>query len=307
LKTLLLSFCFIVAWSVSPQRAVAAAKPLVVLVPGFFNSLALGYSRDNSSHRQVKPYFSQNIVETIEARGYLVSIVDNLEPLGSIETNGRHLADFLTRLQAQDPQQKMILIAHSAGGLYALSAFHLQPQLPIETVVTLSTPYEGVAFLDRMSILPGIDSFQRFVNLQSLIQLREQNVRTFIENTPFPKNVRWVAMGAFEASCHIVDCYLPNRLSWVMSLTQMWIGQPSDGLVTVKSALAENLNLPIERWSDVVVPLEHWEAVQDHRLFSLLGVSHTVWVRDQQTLLFQLIIDRLQHSLNRVPTAPQGL
>jgi hypothetical protein len=267
--------------------AYAQTKPMVVLLPGFFNSLA------------ADSYFSNAIVKTIEKRGHVVAIVNNLLPTGTLAQNGQLTAQFLNQLHAKYPTQVLIVIAHSAGGFYLLSALDRLAkagvQLPIQTVVTLSTPYMGVDLVENLSrTMPAFNTLTKFFSLSSLSEFRTAATQQFLSQHAWPKNIRWVALGGEQNSCRLIFCNDASRLSWVMSLAQSFIGRPSDGIVSFSSSVASGLNLPIERWSDFLVPLDHWEATLDYRLFSMLGVTNVKWIRDQQALLYGEILNRLE-------------
>jgi pimeloyl-ACP methyl ester carboxylesterase len=280
-----------VGFTPNAHAARLSGPPGVVLVPGFFNSLVLGYARENrNSSVDVEPYFSGTIINTIEARGLPVAVVDNLEPVGSIKKNGALLLSYLRRL-VETPKfqgRPLILVAHSAGGLYSLDALTQAPELPVQTLVTIGTPYNGVEVVDELSGWPFLKDFVRFIRLESLLQLRPREVGEFLKTVRVPTSVRLIATGGTQPSCGIIQCDAAAKLSWPLSLAQLLMSEPSDGIITQSSAFAMNVHLTstsltavtIERLAPLRYDLEHWEQVQDYRTFSLLG-THDIETIDR--------------------------
>ncbi len=75
----------------------------------------------------------------------------------------------------------------------------------------------------------------------------------------------------------------------------------SDGIVTVPSALAQDLHMmdehgrdkQIEYWEDLSIPLEHWEMVEESSLFHLIGVVDTGHIDDVQIDVYSRILARV--------------
>lgn len=289
---------------VQPSHAETTAKvltpkpaPGVILVPGFFNSLAAGYARQNPPVTQQKaleraPYFSLAIVETLEKTGSPVVVVDNLDPLGSIETNGALMLEFLRELPQRRPQFKgreWIAIGHSCGGLYTLHALTAAPSLPIKTLVTISTPFRGLGFIENLSAnIPFISELASLINLESLMQLRERDVAMAVAKLHPPESLRIIATGGWQQACSIFNCHEAGTLSWVLSITDALVREISDGIVTWSSMIPERKFLPftIEPRPDLAVSLEHWEQVQDYRFFSLIGTDDIETIHDRQVQFF---------------------
>lgn len=275
----------------------AKPAPGVILVPGFFNSLAAGYTRQTPPTVQQKaleraPYFSLAIVETLEKTGSPVVVVDNLDPLGSIETNGALMLEFLRELPQKRPQFKgreWIAIGHSCGGLYTLHALTAAPSLPIKTLVTISTPFRGLGFIENLSAnIPFLSELASLINLESLMQLRERDVAVAIAKLHPPESLRIIATGGWQQACSIFNCDEAGTLSWVLSITDALVREISDGIVTWSSMIPDRKFLPfaIEPRPDLAVSLEHWEQVQDYRFFSLIGTEDIETIRDRQVQFF---------------------
>ena len=113
-----------------------AKQEIVVLVPGFFNSFT-------------PEYFSDEIVNSFQKRGLKVYVAGDLNPVGTVEDNGARLSNFFSRIEANENQKvDFNIVAHSAGGLYALYVAN-QNKFTIKNLITIATPYKGVEFLQK--------------------------------------------------------------------------------------------------------------------------------------------------------------
>lgn len=259
-----------------------AAKPAVVLVPGFFNSLADGSSKG--------PYFSRTVVRTIQDQGFDVYVVDNLKPVGSVETNANLLLDFLRRMERIPGLQDrgLILIGHSAGGLYSLRAMTLDPYLPVTTLATISTPYHGVNFVEKLTDSAVIRKLVEWIRLGALMELTPTGVRQIMGKIRIPSRVRIINTGGAQKPCFLLGCARAERLSWLLTISGHLNGEDSDGVVPYASALGLNA----ERMDDAI-HLEHWEQVLDSRVFSLLGVANTGYVEKEQRRFYTALLQQI--------------
>lgn len=301
---IVLSFFVLIAVHFASVSESSAARevqnpPLYVLVPGFFNTAIPGHFADNGSYT---PYFANAVVKTVQRYGEVI-VVDNLIPVGTVETNGVRLEKFLTKTSQQYPGRPMILITHSAGGLYSARALTLRPSLPVQTVVTIATPYMGIDFIDYLGAnVPGLAQLAHYLYLDSLREFRKQDMTALLNSFAVPQHIRWVSIAGHQPACRLLGCAKAANLSWLLTLAQSLTGDvPTDGIVTVQSALgygaqvrgALGLPIQIERWEDMEIPLEHWEIVQEARLFKLLGVLDTILIEKLQREYFSRIIERL--------------
>lgn len=286
----------------APALATSFVRPLIVLVPGFFNS-AIPSENTRQAVLFDHPYFSKAITETVAKRGLEPVVVDNLLPVGSVSVNGERLLRFLDDLNQRNPGREMVIISHSAGGLYTLYALTHRPSLPIHTVVSVATPYNGVEFVGRLSKdVPGLDALVGALDLDSLREFEPSRMPAVLAGLTVPPGVRWVAIAGYQPTCHVVDCTNPMKLSWLLSIAQTLMSEKSDGVITVSSALGRGMTLQsqdggcldLERWEDFVIPLEHWEIVQESFLFHGLGVINTQKIQNLQVETFSRILDRLQ-------------
>ena len=269
-------------------------KPVVVLVPGFFNSVTPGHVRDG----KYVPYFSSVIVDTLKERGYPVAVATRLAPVDTVEQNGDRLVEILVEISCRFPGREMIVLAHSAGGLYSMRALTLRPDLPVSTLVTLATPYGGVDFIEKIaSHLPIAEKIATHLNLESLREFRPSNMERVLSRLAMPSRVRWIALTGQQPPCFLINCYQSRRLNWVLSITHALMKGQSDGVVTTTSALAGGLSFAgLERWADFDIGLEHGEMVQEAELFALLGVTDTPRIARRQREYIGEIFRRLEAS-----------
>ena len=278
------------------QQQTQNKKITVILIPGFFNSLAEGYSRQHPEFgHEKKPYFSQDIVETIEGLGHKTYVVDGLMPVGSLSQNGSILSNELQQVSMTRKSEEYWVIAHSAGGLYLLDALQRKPKINITKVFTISTPYEGVDLVQKGIQIPGLKKVAEWLNLSSLIELTPDNVKRFLARVQWPKNIKWYAASSSADPCFLLSCAKAEKLSWVMTATHHFIGKASDGIVAYQSGIGANSSLPIERVETINIQTEHWESVLNFKFFKLLGVVNNAWVRDEQIRTYKSAIEILRN------------
>ncbi len=260
------------------------AQPSVVLVPGFFNSFA-------------PEYFSQAIINTFEQKGYKTYVVEGLDPIGTIEENGEKLIPLLQKITQAEGEAPNI-VAHSAGGFYSLYAIN-KGQFKVKNLVTVSTPYEGLDFIqawrDKSSLFSEL---MNFCKLEGLRQLTPPYVAEFMKKVRVPDQLQIFTFGGWQPRS--LDIWNAKNLSGVLRVTDHFIPGDSDGIVSFKSSLGiRNLltrsNKSAKMYVDpnYVIPLEHWEQVLDYRNFVLLGTRNIDVVRDRQVQFFSGIADLL--------------
>ena len=300
MRAFIITFCLCLGFVASAEPKVETERrPYYVLVPGFFNSLVPG-----AIHKgQAKPYFSTAVVRTLAAKGD-VAIVDGLHPTGTIAQNGETLLGFLRTLEEKNPGRRFSLIGHSAGGLYILHALSSYPSFPADVVVTMATPYGGIDFIDRLAKgMPGLEKLSEFLKFASLKEFRRERMVDVLQRYAVPEGLRWIAIAGEQPPCLLLQCADAKHLSWLLTITQNLTRKPSDGVVSVDSALALGTRVlrsrsggvhPIERWEHKIFPLEHWEMVEESVLFKLLGVSNTSQIRDLQVSFFSELAESIQ-------------
>lgn len=262
---------------------------VVVLVPGFFNSLAPSIG-DSFLDGFEQPYWSQTIVNTFKEFKVPVYVVNNLLPVGDIYTNGALLVDYLNEVVKQQPNSDLYLVGHSAGGLYSLYAASTT-QLPIKSISTVSTPFGGVKFIDE--ILENPERFQDFLSffhLESLIGLKKESVDLFKSQIRVPDDLKVTAYGGFQtAGLPLWDAQV---MSTLLLPTYLIINEDCDGIVAWKSSFAaNNIKTKSEKAFNYEVKndyihLDHWEQVLDYRFFKILGILNIDYVQKEQQRFF---------------------
>ncbi len=264
----LLAFCF----GLFAQAATYNYN--LVLVPGFFNSAIPAPNRFGNPWEQ--PYFSREIVKAVSTKVAKVWVVDTLSPLGGIKENGERLIQFLVDHKTQFGDVPVVLLGHSAGGLYAMYA-SAHTTLPINHIIAFNTPFRGLKFLTELERkgIP-IEELAAPFCLSNLIQLEETPVQNFIKGLQFNRKVRMDVFASYQTTSLALWDY--RYLSSPLLPFQALMNEPSDGIVTLKSALnpsdlqAKNNGLLDIQVHTKPFALEHWEAAVDPDLTRLYGV-----------------------------------
>lgn len=258
----------------------------MVLVPGFFNSFTA-------------EYFSSDIVETFQKRGLKVYVATGLNPVGTIEDNGERLSNILHKIEVIEKRKvDFNVVAHSAGGLYALYVANKQ-QINIKNLITVSTPYKGVEFVQRW-----LDNFKLFeiltdlAHLDGLVQLTPNGVQQFIESIRVPNQMKIVAFGGFQDKS--LDIWNSRFLSLPFRVTSKFITGESDGIVSFTSATSVGQIKTVSgvkalQGSDTNyrISLDHWEQVLDSYSFLILGIRNPGYITREQVRFYNGIADYL--------------
>lgn len=266
------------------------AKDVVVLVPGFFNSFT-------------PEYFSADIVETFEAKGFKVYVARGLNPIGTIEDNGARLEKLMTEIEqsektATDATVHFNLVSHSCGGFYSLFVANRQ-KFSIRNILTISTPYKGIEFvqkwLDDSSIFKLL---AQLAYLDGVVQLTESGVTKFLSGIKVAPETKIIAFGGFQDKSF--DVWNARYLSTPLRVTSHYISEKSDGIVGYSSALALGSILTTKNTKAIqlkdpnfFLPLEHWEQVLESSSFILLGIRNTGYIRREQVRFYNGLADYL--------------
>jgi hypothetical protein len=270
----------------SNSSSLTTNKEIVVLVPGFFNSLTA-------------EYFSNDIIQTFQKRGLKVYVATGLNPIGTVEDNGERLMRILQHIQIIESKQiEFNVVAHSAGGLYTLYVAHKQ-KFKIKNLITVSTPFRGVEFIQKWienSLL--FDSLTRLAHLEGLRQLTPKGVSQFIESVRVPDTMKIIAFGGYQEKSS--DIWNARYLSLPFRVTEKYITGPSDGIVSFNSATSiGNIktisNSPAIQLVDKKyrINLDHWEQVLNGYSFLILGIRNPGLIRDEQVRFYSGIADYL--------------
>lgn len=265
---------------------VQAAQETVVLVPGFFNSFA-------------PEYFSQDVIRSFTAKGFRVYVASGLNPIGTIEDNGRRLENFLTAVEKTENRHVPFnLVAHSAGGLYSLFVANRQ-KFEIKNILTVSTPFKGVEFVQQWldnSLL--FRTLTELAHLDGMRQLTPSGVKQFLNSIRVAPETRVLAFGGYQNESF--DVWNARNISTPLLVTAQFITGHSDGIVGFDSAMGlggikTTRGTPAIqlRHSSYFLPLEHWEQVIDSRAFIFLGIRNTGYIRDEQRRFYSGLADYL--------------
>lgn len=165
---------------------------------------------------------------------------------GSIEDNGRRLAERVERVLAETGASKVNLIAHSRGGIdarYAVSRLGLGDR--VASLTTMNTPHHGVRFTDTATKMhePIYRRLAAAVNwlfrtygdatpdfFASTMAFRTETSAEFNANTPDDPRVY------YQSYTSVMSRPSSNRLLSVSYRIIKALGEDNDGLVSVDSA-----------------------------------------------------------------------
>ena len=268
----------------------AMAKDVVVLVPGFFNSFT-------------PEYFSDDIVQTFQDKGFKVYIAEGLNPIGTIEDNGTRLEKIFTEIESIEKgtgndKVTFNVVAHSAGGFYTLFVANLQ-KFEIKNILTVSTPYKGIEFIQRWLDDSSIFSLlTELAHLDGIVQLTETGVAKFISSIRISPTTKVIAFGGYQEKS--IDIWNAQYLSVPLRVTSHFISEKSDGIVGYSSALALGSILTTENTKAIqyndpnyFLALEHWEQVLNSRSFIFFGIRNTGFIRREQNRFYSGLADYL--------------
>ena len=277
-------FCFLLVFGFP---SLVTAKTLV-LVPGYFSSAVPGGPGAGWN----RPYFSQDIVQIYQRAGYRVYVVNNLNPLGTIEQNGELLIQYLKVVQSQlSAGESLQILAHSAGGLYSLYASD-HANFPIARLITVDTPFDGVEFIGNLtSAVPGIGKMANDLNLQSLTQLKPSTVTQFIASITHKPQFPIVAYKGYQSKGF--DIFSASNLSPVFYFTEALMSNPSDGIVTNSSALSRAGFNGYSRTQDYI-HLDHWKQTVDADYFVFAAMTDLNYIRQEQNRFYTSILFEFQ-------------
>ncbi len=326
-------------------------KGVVILVPGTLNSVLPGSINHNNEsingantngpnlngtniysanlndgsvnntniNARSNPYYSDNIINTIQKNGYEVLVIKKLSALGSFESNGAKVYQELSNWYRTNFPKRNVpitILGHSAGGFYSLYASYLNTRnvadkLPIKRVIAISTPFNGLKIADLIASFPivgtiirfTIDSFYSFFDLRGLYQLTTREIRRFLGQLRLDPELEIITIGSTQEEPRGYSQRRDARFLCVAcNVIDSFISGSSDGMVSVSSAYATNARiydyngnlLPIKRWYRLHGYLDHFEQAMDSRLFSLIGTYNRKYIYYEQNRLYQNLFSNLE-------------
>lgn len=268
----------------------AMAKDVVVLVPGFFNSFA-------------PEYFSDDIIQAFKNKGFKVYIARGLNPIGTIEDNGARLEKIFAQIENTEKSTdknkiSFNIVAHSAGGFYSLFVAN-QQKFNIKNILTVSTPYKGVEFVQRwMDESSLFSTISGLAYMDGLVQLTETGVKKFLSSIRVSPETKIIAFGGFQEKS--LDIWDARYLSSPLHVTSRYISEKSDGIVGYSSALGLSNILTTDnnraiqlKDPNYFLALEHWEQVLKSNSFIILGIRNTDYIRREQIRFYTGLADYL--------------
>ncbi|MBI5069379.1 MAG: alpha/beta fold hydrolase [Deltaproteobacteria bacterium] len=220
----------------------------VVLVHGLFgfDELAIGRKR-HAYFRGITPRLQKAGRKVIQAR---------LPAAGSVERRAEALAAAVRAL----PDRRVILLAHSMGGLdarHAIARLGLAPR--VAALVSVGTPHRGTPLADLTADLAGRLGIVRAlafagVSLEALRDLTGERLLRFNEEAADVRSVAYASVvGTVRRKRRVHPLLLPGHL---------WLAEKSgdnDGVVPADS----------QRWGEVVTEIDadHWAQIGWSRHF----------------------------------------
>jgi triacylglycerol lipase len=218
----------------------------------------------------VKLSYFRGIDRAIAARGHAL-IITRVHPSSSVANRARQLKESILRQQhiLGQPQQKVILIAHSMGGLdarYAVAKLGLAEH--VAAVVTVSCPHRGSPFADWIvknlgQRLRGIQLVKFLgLDLRAIDDVTTGRCAEFNQEVPDVAGVRYFSIGAARDRSDIAPFALfSHRIIFDAE-------GDNDGLVSVKSsAWGEHLGV----W-----PADHWQTINRRYRFELRSPAENI-------------------------------
>ena len=301
---ILLSFSFYL-----PQSFANNFKAAVILVPGVWNSGLPGNTHFNpvSGIIEANPYFSEQIIQSIESQGYATYVIKDLSWFGQLENNGERtyweLRNWYDRYFSNS-NLPIYLLGHSSGGFYSLYAEHLNQSsndpLPIKKIIMLSTPLKGTGlaetFFEKYWFSPVfskiVSETSNFFDLRGLKGLTAKAVKNFLAPLQTPPTVDVYTLASSQPPpdepIKMADMEYLSPFFW---FTSQFVDGVSDGIVSLDSAygVGETFSFKLKSLRRYQAQLDHAEQVLDYRIFKLLGTYNAELVRDRQAKLYSSI------------------
>ena len=308
------AFIFASAASADPARV----KGVIALVPGTINHLAPGSIQVDipAGELELSPYFSGTILKTLKDLGYAVMVVRDLAALGSAEVNGTQAAAelrdwYLSRFPARDVP--ITLLAHSAGGFYALRASEEARDLPIKQLALVQVPITGADLANLAVSSPDVASHFQFlfeksqgvIDLRGLPEMTTERSRAFLSRLKLDPRLKITSFGCTQRPSLNPLAIMDAHYLWpIFYATSALIEGPADGVVGLHTVYGDQLNLPtadgkslrIAANHDVTCNLDHPQQVLDYRLFRFLGQHHVGYIAEEQARFYTAIVRALEAS-----------
>jgi hypothetical protein len=286
--------------------AATAAKGVMILVPGTWNSLVPGDIRVNpiSNIVEANPYFSSAVINTVLAKNYDYYVIKNLSPFGDVTANANETASqILAWYNQYVPKHDLpiSILAHSMGGAYILAALKNLTSLPIKNVALVSVPLDGAPLANAMYS----NSISKFLtnelynaagnlfDFRGLEEATTTQMRAFLKTISIPTSANYYVVGSYQSAPPTIFQALESQyLNPLFTLATVFSSARTDGIVPFQSATSNYAGLPL-RALPIVGHLDHIEQVLDYRILAAFGATNVNYVRNQQTQFYTQIISAL--------------
>jgi triacylglycerol lipase len=215
-----------------------------------------GLFQGNVGIGSVKRATFKGIDKALIAAGFPV-FVSSVHPTAGVEKRARQLKQWLLSIRSQHDSQKVILIAHSLGGLdarYMLTKLDMDKY--VQTLVTVSTPHRGSPFADWC-----VENFAKKLNCFSLVRRLGWDIEAFEDLTTercarFNEKIRNVpGVSYYSISASRPRSQMPAIAVHPWTIVRKAEG-PNDGLVSVQSA---KWGKHLGTWR-----VDHWQTINRH-------------------------------------------
>ena len=244
---------------------------IIFLVPGALNSIVPGGIHHKKGY---VPYYGTDIVSVLSKK-YEIQVAEGLLPTGSFHDNGQLVYAQLKKLgENRTNEIEVLIIGHSSGGLYTLSALSEKTDLPfVSKVVFISTPLKGAVLADVFATRSSdvLIKTLKMVNLfPGLNQLRRAEIRTYMLTIQVPPHIQFYATSGLAGHDKHRALDFADLITKIMIRTNDLIkrktGVSSDGIVEITSSMPKTLKLKnmggelveIRLLENLITDLNHW-------------------------------------------------
>jgi triacylglycerol lipase len=223
----------------------------------------------------VKLSYFRGIDRAIAARGHPL-IITRVHPSSSVENRARQLKESVLRQLhiLGTPREKVILIAHSMGGLdarYAVTKLGLADN--VSAVVTITCPHRGSPFADWVvkhigQRLRGLQLVKFLgLDLRAVVDVTTESCEQFNEEVQDVPGTKYFSISA--------ACPRPNLAPFAIPSHRIIfdIEGDNDGLVSVKSS----------KWGQElgIWPVDHWQTINRRYRFERRATTDIIphWMK----------------------------
>jgi triacylglycerol lipase len=151
-----------------------------------------------------KPYFN-GVADHFRQQHHDVMESDT-KPIGTVALRAKELHDQIVRHFGAAPGEKLIIIAHSMGGLDARLMLHTFPELAkhVRSLTCIATPHRGSPVATGLNTLNVLSPFRRLVGLLSP-QNPLSRLNRFIETFDAVDDLSVAGATKIDALCPDID------------------------------------------------------------------------------------------------------